>query len=485
MAKKLTSVVGIDIGSSTIKLAELRLRGGAPEISALGLAETPEGAVDHTGVYNSEAVGDALKALFSECGASVGVCVAAIAGQASVLVRTLEVPRMSPTELREHMQWEISRNVPFADSNVVSDFKVLPEEDPNSPNMDVVMAIAPQAAIDTIINAVRRAGRACAAIDVEPLAIARSLQTSYDDLADKAICIVDLGHKTTAINIYRNGKLLMPRQIPVGGEMFTKAISDHLGISMEEAERMKVDKAVIPKSAIEASRNLAADVGFGPMPQSVPPAGGETQGFQAYNPFSDQPIAANPFTEPQPAPHSFAAPDQPAVGVPEPNPFAAPGEGASAEPSAPTPNPFADQPTPTGADQPAQAPAGGTALPDHNPFEAPDAAATGVLPGDSESIRLFNAYSATLDEFVAEVRRSIDYFRSRGGDVDRIMLSGGGTRLRGLTEYLHANLDLPCDPYNPLERLNLNDKKVAPGYAEEHAQEFTVAVGTALHIFFD
>jgi len=44
------------------------------------------------------------------------------------------------------------------------------------------------------------------------------------------------GHKTTSINIYRNGKLLMPRQIPIGGEMFTRAIADGLGISMAEAE---------------------------------------------------------------------------------------------------------------------------------------------------------------------------------------------------------------------------------------------------------
>src|SRR5437868_15042606 len=174
MAKKLSSVLGVDIGSRKIKVAELRAQGREPMISALGMIDTPEGAVDHTGVYNAEAVGIALKQAITQSGASVSHVVVSIAGQSSVLVRTLEVPRMNPTELKEHMQWEINRNIPFAESTVVSDFKPLQDTDPNSPNMDVVMAISPQSAIDTIMACVKKAGKNLAAIDVEPMALARS-----------------------------------------------------------------------------------------------------------------------------------------------------------------------------------------------------------------------------------------------------------------------------------------------------------------------
>ncbi len=419
MAKKLTSVLGIDIGSQKIKVAEVRAQGRDAVVSAIGIIDTPEGAVDHTGVYNSDAVGGALKQLLSECGASVPQAVVSIAGQASVLVRTLEVPRMNPTELKEHMQWEINRNIPFAESTVVSDFKPLSDDDPNSTNMDVVMAIAPQSAVDTMIACVKKAGRNTAAIDVEPLSLARSVVQSYDDVyAGQTICVVEMGHKTTSINIYRNGKLLMPRQIPVGGEMFTKAISDEFQISMSEAEVMKIQEADVPEAA-------AASLGA-PSPFGV---GGATESFQAYNPFADDaPMTPNPFAD---------GPDDVPVVSPEP----------AAD--------FTPEPT-----------------------SAPVAVAGG-------NARVYNAFAPVLEEFVAEVRRSIDYYRSRGGEIDRVVLAGGASKMRGLAAFLKASLGLECDNYDPLRRLNITAKKMAPGFLEEHRQEFAVAVGNGLHVLFD
>jgi type IV pilus assembly protein PilM len=415
MAKKLTSVLGIDIGSQKIKVAEIRAQGRDAVVSAIGMIDTPEGAVDHTGVYNSDAVGTALKQVIQESGASVPVAVVSIAGQASVLVRTLEVPRMNPTELKEHMQWEINRNIPFAESTVVSDYKPLGDDDPSSTNMDVVMAISPQSAIDTMIACVKKAGKTTAAIDVEPLSIARSISQSYDDqVANQTVCVVEMGHKTTSINIYKNGKLLMPRQIPVGGEMFTKAISDEMQLSMSESEQMKVSQAEIPTDAGQSA---------GP---GADPFGGATQGFQPYNPFSDEPVPAvpNPFAE---RPEDVAEP-------------------AAPEPAAPAPVP----------------------------------ASNGAV-----NVRLYNAFAPVLEEFVAEVRRSIDYYRSRGGEIDRVILAGGASKMKGLTHFLNQSLGLPCDNYDALRRLNITAKKVAPGLLEEHRQDFVVAVGNGLHILFD
>src|SRR6478672_13401036 len=88
MAKKLSSVLGVDLGSRNIKVAEVRTQGREPVLNALGIIDTPEGAVDHTGVFNPEAVGAALKQAIAAAGASVPNVVVSIAGQASVLVRT-------------------------------------------------------------------------------------------------------------------------------------------------------------------------------------------------------------------------------------------------------------------------------------------------------------------------------------------------------------------------------------------------------------
>jgi len=426
MAKKLTSALGIDIGSRKIKLAELRANG---DITAIGMIDTPEGAVDHTGVYNPDAVGAALKALVAETGASVGQAVVSIQGQSSVLVRTLEVPRMNSSELKDHMEWEMNRNNPFAEADPVRDYAPLADEQPNSPNMDVVMAIASPSAIDTIRDCIKKAGKNCAAIDVEPLGLARSLVRSHDDdFRGKTICVVNIGHKTTSINIYRDGKLLMPRQVPVGGEMFTRAIADGMGLSMEEAESKKINSADV------GSLTVAAPVFDNPF--SAP-----ADNMAPYNPFASDDVPANPFASDPVNPYAGEEPASPFDDAPaEPQPFAEP----------------APEPT----------------------TSMPAAVAT-------EADQLNSAMANELDEFVAEIRRSIDYYRSKGGDVNHLLLCGGGGKMRGLDRFLGTALDLPCDVYDPLTRLNVVARKADPSFVDAHKQEFALAVGNGLHILFD
>jgi type IV pilus assembly protein PilM len=455
MAKKLNSVLGIDIGSQRIKVCEVKTQGREPVVTALGIIDTPEGAVDHTGVYNSDAVGAALKQVLSESGATTANAVVTIAGQASVLVRTLEVPRMNPAELKDHMLWEINRNIPFAESDVMSDYKPLGGDDPNSPNMDVVMAIAPNSAVDTVMACLKRAGRTTAAIDVEPLSIARSLHTSYGDiLSDKTVCMVEMGSKTTSINIYRGSKLLMPRQVPLGGEMFTKAIADVLATSTTEAESIKIQRAVIPDSAIAGASQAGG--------------GGFASDYQNYNPFGDDYSAPAYTPEPTVSTTPFGEPATP-FDAPAPYSHVSDPYGTDPPPAADAIPPAASEPEPPAAHE-TYAP-----YPDNTP----------AVVDDPESLRLFHAFAPVLEELISEVRRSIDYYRSRGGEVDVIELSGGGTRLRGLPEYVTSAIGIQCDAYDPLRRLNMNIRKVPPAFVDEHRQEFAVAVGNGLHIFFD
>jgi type IV pilus assembly protein PilM len=449
MARKLTSILGIDIGSSKIKVCEIKTQGREPVVTALGIADTPEGAVDHTGIFNPDAVGEALKKAIADAGASTGFAVVSLAGQASVLVRTLEVPKMNPAELKDHMQWEINRNIPFAESTIVSDFKPLGGEDPNSPNMDVVMAIAPQSAVDTIIQATKKAGKATEAIDVEPMSLARTIRQNYEDGVDQTVCLVEIGHKTTSINIYHGAKLLMPRQVPMGGELFTRAIADSMGVGLDEAEAMKRDSLVVTEAVAD---RLAAppsfDGGFGATDYAAPNA---TQEFTQFNPFSDDVPAYSP-----------DAPAADSLGY------------APVAPLDADPLDFAPV-APLDADPADAAPVAPVAAePVYDPIPAPvtdDPVLTAIIP--------------VLEEFLSEVRRSIDYFRSRGGDVQEIYLTGGGAKLKGLDVFLGRSLGIPCDAYDPLKRLNTNVRKVAPTFIDEHRNEFAIAIGNGLHIFFD
>ncbi|MBS1708878.1 MAG: type IV pilus assembly protein PilM [Armatimonadetes bacterium] len=403
MAKKYTSIVGVDIGSQTIKVAEVRLAGKQPTVTAIGMAMTPEGAVDHVGVHDPVAVGAVLKQVCSQCGANVGDAVVSLSGQGSVVVRTLEVPVMSDSELKQHMDWEITRNIPFAESDVVSDFAAFPAN--GAQNMDVVMAIATQSTVNVIRDILKRAGKKPAALDVQPLSLARSLKTSYEsEYAGKRVCVVDIGHKSSSISIFNDGKLVMPRQVPIGGEMFTRAIADAMSIPFAEAEGMKHAKGRIPDTAGQAPAfNPFGDTGFA------------TQQFQPYNPFAETEEAAP----------------------------AAPEEAAPAAPPAPAP------------------------------------VETGM---DADETKLWNAMAPVADEFVSEVRRSVDYFRSKGGDVDVILLCGGGAGLRGVAPFIQSVVGIPTSVFDPTKGLPVTAKHADD--LEQEKQEFAVAIGNGLHIAF-
>lgn len=430
MGKKLSSAIGVDIGSQKIKIAEIKLAGKEPTISAVTMTDTPPGTVDHTGVYDVDAIGAAIKQALATAGASASHFVFSVAGQQSVLVRTLEVPRMNPNELKEHMNWEITRNIPFPESTVVSDFRSFEPADAASQNLDVVMAISPQSAVDTLIGIAKKAGKPIAAIDVEPLGIARSLTVSGSTDPNEVVCVVDMGHKTTSINMYRDGQLLLPRQVPIGGEMFTEAIANNLNLSIEEAEDMKVHHADIPESASTGVMGGS----FGAAP---------TQAFQAYNPFADDPAMMNPALAP-----GGMVPDIPL------DPYAAPPVEAA------------------GSFEPLDIPAPAAEI-------APAPAAS------ADSVRIYNAMAGVLDEFVAEVRRSVDYFRSKGGDVNRIVLCGGGSRLRGLAPFLSSALGMPTTMHDPFQGLSISAKKLDQSLLEENAEAFAVAIGNGLHIAFE
>lgn len=392
MAKNLSGAVGVDIGSQSIKIAEIKLSGGLPTITALAQAMTPEGAVDHIGIHDSEAVGNVLKQLCGSAGVGTKDMVVSIAGQGAVLVRTLEVPNMSPAELDQHMEWEITRNVPFGEKTIQSDYKAFPATEEDAANLDVVMAISPQSAIDAVTDLAKKAGRKVAAIDVEPLGIARTLMNGYaEEFQGDTVCVIDIGHKTTAINIYKNGQILMPRQVPVGGEMFTQQIAEALNTSYEEAERIKIEQANIP-----------ADAKLGETTFGEP----ETQAFAPYNPFGDS----------------------------------------------------------TEEDNKSLTPVPGESVPNLDP--------------------VFNALSSVLEELVAETRRSVDYFRSKGGDVHAILLCGGGSKLRGLAGFLESSIGVPTRAYDPTRGIAQNIKSPSDSVDEGHMEEFAVAVGNGLHICF-
>ncbi len=436
MAKTAGSAIGIDIGTHTIKIAELRAGRDRHTLTAAAVVPSPAEGVDHNGIYDPAVIASALKGAISEAGIGVKQAVLGISGQASVVVRMLEVPPMTATEMKEHMQWEIQRNIPFAETTIVSDYARVPETDPHpdpTKQMDVVLGVAPQSGIDTSVEVMEKAGLDPMGIDVQPLALSRVLSMEAA-LPETSMMIVNIGRSTTSIDVFKHGYLSFPRVLPLGGQSFTQAIADAFGISVEEAEEMKLKHAEVVLSRL--------GIGAGGAP------GAQPSGFAP-------PQAAAPTT-------SF--------------------------------NPYADvsEQGPTFEIEQDAEPAGASSVVDSG--AAPDAAQPQMQPppvpspvpassGDTDKI--FDAIMPILEELTSEIRRSVEYYAGRGvgEEVGQVLLSGGGARLKNLDRFLEWSLNVPVGMLDAMQYLHLATRRQSEQYLRENALELNVAIGMALHAF--
>jgi type IV pilus assembly protein PilM len=108
-----------------------------------------------------------------------------------------------------------------------------------------------------------------------------------------------------------------------------------------------------------------------------------------------------------------------------------------------------------------------------------------MMPASTQSSDAdFGAVQGILEDLVGELQRSIDYYSSRGGNVSRVVLCGGGSKLRGLSGYLGRSLNISVEMYDAFNGLGFAAKKVGMEYVDEHRQELAVAIGNGLHIVY-
>ena len=187
-------------------------------------------------ITDPQLMGQAVKQLLRESGITAKRVVGSVAGQSAVVVRIIEVPKMTDAELKETMRWEVERHVPFAPSETVIDYQPLASADPaaaNNPNMEVLLAVAQQDVIANYVDTLFAAGLDPVAIDIEPLAVSRATLDLVDgrpvvrprprrrpsptrritaacrwtQRPHETVAIVNIGATNTDICIYQDGQL--------------------------------------------------------------------------------------------------------------------------------------------------------------------------------------------------------------------------------------------------------------------------------------
>ena len=263
----LKSMVGLDIGSSTVKAVEISMKGRGTdfELTHLGVAKLPHEAIVQGAFLNSSAISDAIREAMENGKIKSKHTASAVCGH-SVIVKKVSLPTMTRDELDEQIRWEAEQYIPFDVNEVNLDFQILDSEGVEG-QMDVLLVAAKKDLIDDYVQVITEAGLIPATIDVAAFAVENAFETNYDANPDEAVALVNIGAQVVNINIVLNGAPVFTRDITTAGNQYTEEIQKALTISFEEAERFKLggnrsddSQEVVPEEVDQAMQSVTDTV---------------------------------------------------------------------------------------------------------------------------------------------------------------------------------------------------------------------------------
>jgi type IV pilus assembly protein PilM len=236
------TIVGLDIGSSSIKAVELRRSGGHIELATLGMEPLATDVVVDSMIMDSPSVSSAISRIFTENDINAHAVATSVSGH-SVIVKRISVPSMSQSELADRIQAEAAQNVPFDMNDVNIDYQVL-SDDTGAPQMDVLLVAVKKDKILNYTNVLSMAGKSPAIVDIDVFALQNCYEYNYQPASGSTVALLNLGASVMNINIIKGETPLFTRDVSVGGHQYTDSLQKELDLSFEDAEMFKLGRKV-------------------------------------------------------------------------------------------------------------------------------------------------------------------------------------------------------------------------------------------------
>jgi type IV pilus assembly protein PilM len=260
------NAIGLDIGLSFIKVLELVSVKGKWSLVNFGMKKLPPEAVVDGQLMNSNVIVDSIRELISEQKIKTKEVVTSVSGH-SVIIKKINLPLMSRSELEESIQWEAEQYIPFDINDVNIDVQILDPAGDASGQMEVLLVAAKKDMINDYTAIVQEAGLSPVVMDVDSFAIENAFELNYDVAPDDSVVLVNIGASLININILRGGMTAFTRDITLGGNQYTEEIQKQLNVSYEEAEALKIGgdiirdaQAVVPEEVETIIRQVSTNV---------------------------------------------------------------------------------------------------------------------------------------------------------------------------------------------------------------------------------
>jgi type IV pilus assembly protein PilM len=238
--RKLKPLVGLDVGSSAIKLVQLREGKTGYVVERFGIRSIePELIVDGT-IMDAGPIVDAIKALAAEQKLKTKDVALAVSGH-SVIIKRVKLAPMSEEELEEMIKWEATQYIPFDINEVNLDFAILDDQRGEEPQgeMNVALVAVKKDKLAAYTSLIVEAGLKPVVVDVDAFTLENMYCTNYDVNPNEVVGLVNIGASIINLNILVGGTFAFTRDISIGGNRYTEMIQKELNVSYAAAESAK------------------------------------------------------------------------------------------------------------------------------------------------------------------------------------------------------------------------------------------------------
>jgi len=236
------TIVGLDIGSSTIKAVELTRSRGGIEVMHLGLEPLATDVVVDSMIMDSPAVSSAISKIFTENNMKSRSVATSVSGH-SVIVKRITVQSATEQELADTIQTEAAQHIPFDISDVNIDYQIL-SDDLSGPQMDVLLVAVKKDKILNYTNVLSMAGKTPSIVDIDVFALQNCYEHNYEPAPGSTVALLNLGASVMNINIVKGSTPLFTRDVSVGGHQYTDSLQKELDLSFDDAEAFKLGRKV-------------------------------------------------------------------------------------------------------------------------------------------------------------------------------------------------------------------------------------------------
>ena len=229
------TLVGLDIGSSSIKAVELQRKGNTLHLLNLGFENLQPDTIVDGQIMELNNVSNVISSIFKEHQIKTPRVAAGVSGH-SVIVKNIVLPQMSEEELRESFSWHAEEHIPFDIADVNLDYQLTGH---TSDAIQVLMAACKSDKIANVKQAIQLAGKLPVIIDVDAFALQNCYELNYQPQPGQVVALLNIGAATMNINILNGVRSVFARDASVGGSQYTSLLQKELGLTFEQAEAVK------------------------------------------------------------------------------------------------------------------------------------------------------------------------------------------------------------------------------------------------------